>query len=138
MMSLLFKNYSLVKVVNLLIRFNKTNSFLRNTKNTDRNGINGQNAYTTHREKDNFRQGQLVLGPDNPLLLEQPPILPTPPFWGNFENSTHLLCKGGILTMTPLSSHTNSRELKSKLKRCKQKSKKDKHQIRNKFTIKSF
>ena len=52
-MSLLFKNYSLVKVIHLLIRFNKSRSFLWNTKNTDRNGINEQNTHTTHREKDN-------------------------------------------------------------------------------------
>ena len=55
-MSLLSKNYSLVKVIHLLIRFNKSRSFLWNTKNTDRNGINEQNTHTTHREKDNQRK----------------------------------------------------------------------------------
>ena len=56
-MSLLFKYYSLVEVIYLLIRFKKIQSFLWNTKNTDRNGINEQNTHTTNREKDNFRKG---------------------------------------------------------------------------------
>ena len=42
-MSLFFKNYSLVEIMYLLIRFNKIKFFLWNTKNTDRNGINKQN-----------------------------------------------------------------------------------------------
>ena len=54
--SLLFKNYSLVEAIHLLIRFNKTKSFLWNIKTGDRNGINEQNTQTTHREKDNFRK----------------------------------------------------------------------------------
>ena len=37
-MSALFKIYSLVKVIHLLIRFKKTKSSLRNTKNNDING----------------------------------------------------------------------------------------------------
>ena len=53
-MSLLFKNYSLVEVICVPIRFNKFP--LSNTKNTDKNGINGQNTHTTDREKDNFRK----------------------------------------------------------------------------------
>ena len=47
-MSLLFKNYSLIEVIYLLIRFNKIKLFLWNTMNTDRNGVNEQN--TTHRK----------------------------------------------------------------------------------------
>ena len=39
-MSLFFKNYSLVEIMYLLIRFNKIKFFPWNTKNTDRNGIN--------------------------------------------------------------------------------------------------
>ena len=39
-MSLLYKNYSLVVVMYLLIRFK--NTFQRNTKNADRNGVNEQ------------------------------------------------------------------------------------------------
>ena len=45
-MSLLFKNYSLVEVIHMLIKFNKTKSFLRNTKNTDTNGVNEQNKHS--------------------------------------------------------------------------------------------
>ena len=49
-MSLLFKTYSLLEVIHLLNRFNKIKSFLRNTKNTDRNSINGQNTFISHLE----------------------------------------------------------------------------------------
>ena len=46
-MSLLFKNYSLVEVIYLLIRLLiKTKSFLRNTKNTDTNGVIEQNIHS--------------------------------------------------------------------------------------------
>ena len=44
-MILLFKNYSLVEVTYLLIRFNKTKFLSWNTKNTDRNDINKQNTH---------------------------------------------------------------------------------------------
>ena len=47
-MSLLFKNYLLVEVIYLLVKFNETKSFLLNT-NTDRNGINEQIKYNSHR-----------------------------------------------------------------------------------------
>lgn len=57
-MSLLYKNYSLVVVMYLLIRFK--NTFQRNTKNTDRNGVNEQNTNTTYSKKDNFRQKGLL------------------------------------------------------------------------------
>ena len=40
--SFLFKNYSLAKVIYLLIICNKTRFFLWNTNNTDRNGVNKQ------------------------------------------------------------------------------------------------
>ena len=65
-MSLLIKNYSLVEVIHLLIKFN--NSLLWNTENTDRNGINEQNANTT--QTDNFRKGQLMLISDTSPYLE--------------------------------------------------------------------
>ena len=61
-MSYLFKNHSLVKVVNLLIRFNKTKSFLRNTNNTNRNGIYVWNTYTTHWEKGGEDSEPVILG----------------------------------------------------------------------------
>ena len=53
-MSFLLKNYSLVESVYLFIRCNKTKFFLWNTNNTDRNGVNKQNTYTKHLEKDNI------------------------------------------------------------------------------------
>lgn len=41
----------------LQIRFTETKSFLRNTKNADRNYINDQktNKHTTHRDKDEIK-----------------------------------------------------------------------------------
>ena len=59
-----FQQYSLVKVIYLLIRFNKTKSFLWNTNNTDMNGINQQNTHTHTPYWENSE----------------------PPFWENFEN----------------------------------------------------
>ena len=50
-MPLLFKTHSLVEVINLLIRFNKTKFLPWNTKNTDRNGVNRQNRYIYTHEK---------------------------------------------------------------------------------------
>ena len=44
-MSLLFQNYSLVEIIHVLIRFNENKSFPPNTRNTDRNDINGQKTY---------------------------------------------------------------------------------------------
>ena len=41
----LFKNYSFVKVIYLLIRCYKTRFFLWNTTNTGRNGVNKQNTH---------------------------------------------------------------------------------------------
>ena len=55
--SFLLKNYSLLKFIYLLIIFNNIKSFMWNTKNTDRNGLNEQNTHTTYREKHNFRKG---------------------------------------------------------------------------------
>ena len=50
-MSLFFKSYLLVKVICMLIRFNKTKSFI---KVTDRNGI----KHTGHTQRKNkFRKG---------------------------------------------------------------------------------
>ena len=45
-MSLLFKRYSLVKVIYLLVRFKEPMSFLRITMTNDRNGMNEQSAQT--------------------------------------------------------------------------------------------
>ena len=45
---MLFKNYSLVEVIHLLIRFNKTKPFLWNKKKTDKNGLNVKKTQTTH------------------------------------------------------------------------------------------
>ena len=59
-MSLLFKNCLLVEVIYLLIRFNKTRSFLLNAKNTDRNSANEQNEHHTphtYTQRDKCRKG---------------------------------------------------------------------------------
>ena len=58
-MTLLFKYFLLLTVLYLLITFNKARSFLRNTKNTDKNGVYNENTYYTQRdrEKNKFRKG---------------------------------------------------------------------------------
>ena len=56
-MSFLLENYSLVESAYLFIRCNKTKFFLRNTYNTDRNGVNKQSTHTKHLEKDNIGKG---------------------------------------------------------------------------------
>ena len=58
-MSSLFKNYSLIEVIYLLIKCNKTKFFLSSTITTDRNGVNKQNTHrdTKHSEKDNIGKG---------------------------------------------------------------------------------
>ena len=83
-MSLLFKNYSLVEVIYLLIRLLiKTKSFLRNTKNTDTNGVIEQNIY---REKDNFRKGYLVLVIPSIFRATLPLFYQLLLLWENFLN----------------------------------------------------
>ena len=53
-----FKNYLLAKVRYLPIRFSKTKSFLRNTKNTYRNGENEQITHDTrHADRKMTRVG---------------------------------------------------------------------------------
>ena len=74
---MLFKICSIVEVIYLVIRFKKTMSFLWNQKNTDRNGVNEQYKHTTHIEKNNFREGYLVLISDAPFFRTT--SLPTPP-----------------------------------------------------------
>ena len=57
--SLLFKNSFLVEIIYLLIKFNKTNSFLWNTKNTDRNYVNEQIKQTTYERKITLERGNV-------------------------------------------------------------------------------
>ena len=71
-MSLLLNYYTLVEVIHLMIRFNKTTSFLRNTKNTDRMGKNRQNTHTPHTER--------KVSLKRPLFLEKFRKLKPPPF----------------------------------------------------------
>ena len=75
------------QVINILARFNKTKSFRWNTKNTNRNRVNKQTIHprVTHREKWHCKRlfGVNISGTP---FLEQPPILPTPPFlWKNLS-----------------------------------------------------
>ena len=58
--SFLFKNYSLVKVIYLLIRCYKTGFLLWNTDNTDRNGVNKQNTCTNQTLRERYRKGLLL------------------------------------------------------------------------------
>ena len=83
-MSFLSKNYSLVKVVYMLIRCYKTRFFLRNRNNTDKNGVNKTQTHTPTQALNTQRK-------------ITPPILPTPPFLCEkseppfFQNSTPTL-----------------------------------------------
>ena len=97
-MSFFLKKFSLFEVIYLLIRFNKTKSFLRNTKNIDTNDVNEQNTHSyTNRgiTLEGIIQCQLVI----PTFLEQPPYLPPPPFL--WEKST-LTFFGRTLKTQPL------------------------------------
>ena len=84
-MSFLFKNYSLVEVIYLLIRCYKTRFFLRNTNNTDRNGVNKQNTHThTHTHTPNTqrkvtleRVSLKISDTPPPFFKTTPPILTT-------------------------------------------------------------
>ena len=59
-MSFLFKNYSLVKVIHLLIKCCKTSFFLWKTNNADRNGVNKQSTHThTHQTPNTQRKTTL-------------------------------------------------------------------------------
>ena len=58
--SFLFKNYSLVKVIYLLIRCYKTGFLLWNTDNTDRNGVNKQNTCTNQTLWERYWKGLLL------------------------------------------------------------------------------
>ena len=55
-MSFLLKHYSLLKVAHLFNRCNQVKFFLRNTNNTDTNGVNKQKTTTQHKQKDNIRK----------------------------------------------------------------------------------
>ena len=52
-----FASQKLLKVIYLLIRFNKTKSFLWNTKNIDKNHVNKQKAHTPDWEIDDIEKG---------------------------------------------------------------------------------
>ena len=56
-MILLFKNYLLVEVMYLLIRFSKSKFFPWNTNSTEGNGVNKQNTHThTHTHTPNTQR----------------------------------------------------------------------------------
>ena len=57
-MPFLLKNYSLVEVVYLFIKCNKTKFLPWNTDNTDRNVVNKQKGHTKHLQKDNIGKGR--------------------------------------------------------------------------------
>ena len=73
-MSFLFKNYSLVKVIYLLISCYKTRFFMWNANNIDRNGVNKQNTH----ENENF---SIKISDTTPFFKTTPPILATPPIF---------------------------------------------------------
>ena len=105
-MSLLFKNYSLLKFIYLLIRCSKTRFFLWNTNITDLNGVNKQNAHThTHTPNTKVKRVRYYENKWYPLILKQPHLFYTslhfyaknlnPLFW-KFQKLDPLpLYKGG-------------------------------------------
>ena len=71
-----FKNYSLVEVIYLLSRCNKTKFFLWNTNNTDRNDVNKQkNTHTKH------WKGLVSRKISDIHLFKTTPYLTNPPFY---------------------------------------------------------
>ena len=77
--SFLFKNYSLVKVIYLLIRCYKTGFFLWNTDNTDRNGVNKQNTCTNQTLRERYRKGLVSMKiRDTPFFKKQPHLFCQP------------------------------------------------------------
>ena len=88
-MFFLFKNYSLVKVLYLLIRCcYKTRFFLWNTNNSDRNGANKQNTNTPNTQrKITLERVSKYENKWYPPFLKQPRILTAPPFsWEKSES----------------------------------------------------
>ena len=75
-MSLLFKNYSLKKVIYLLISCYKTRFFLScETNNTDRNGVNKEHAHTSNPQS-NITLSMKIS--DTPLFQTAPPLFYQP------------------------------------------------------------
>ena len=91
-MSFLFKYYSLVKVMYLLISCCKTRFFLWNTNNTNRNGVNIQNKHThTHKTNTHTRIHQTLRERKHWKGLVSMKLSDTPPFWKkNNNNSTYI------------------------------------------------
>ena len=93
-MSSLFKNYWLVEITYLLIRFNKTKFFLWNTKNTARYGVNKQNThYHSLREWYDWKGWLSIKTNDRvPLFLKTTTLLYQPlPFYGKNLNPRKIL-----------------------------------------------
>ena len=85
-MSFLFKNYTIVKTIYLLIRCYKTKSFLWNKNNTDRNGVNKQNTYrhTKHSEKNDTEKSMEIS--DTHFFKTTPLFYQPLPFYGKNLN----------------------------------------------------
>ena len=83
----------LKKVTHILIRFNKTKSFLWNKKNTERNRVNDHYIHTPHRETKMTSEWVSVKISDNPPFLEEPLFYRPLPFYGKNMNSFPFLRK---------------------------------------------
>ena len=104
-LSLLFKNYSLVEVPYLFIRFNKTKFFPWNTKNIDKNDVINKTYTCTPNTQSKIILKRLVSMKmsdtfpfqNNPLFFQTLPFyeknLNLQHFWENFENFETLLGK---------------------------------------------
>ena len=73
--SLLFENHLLAKVTYLLIRFNKTKSFLWNKKNTDRNHVNEQKTHKHFHTLTPYTTRKMALERISVLCVQWPTLL---------------------------------------------------------------
>ena len=92
-MFFLFKNYSLVEVIDLLIRCNKTKFFLSNTNNTGRSGVNKQNTHTTNTQRKKTMEQwkgslSMIMSDTRFFKTPPPPLFHQPiPFHEKYLNS---------------------------------------------------
>ena len=104
-MSFLFKYYSLVKVMYLLISCCKTRFFLWSTNNTNRNGVNIRNKHIHTRIHQTLRERKHWKG------LVSMKLSDTPPWKKNNNNSTYItnpsIFMGKIWTETDWTEPSN-------------------------------
>ena len=74
---LIFQKSLIEEAAYLLIRFNKTKSFLWNTRNTNRNCVNEQKKHTPHTKREITLERVSMRISDTPFFANNSPILPS-------------------------------------------------------------